>query len=403
MTHPTPSSPHAHPAASPTPAAKLAERVLRRRDSAEAKVTFEELFFDLVYVFAVTQLSHFLLGALTPLGVLQTVVLWFAVWLGWQYTCWVTNWFDPRTLRIRLMLFVVMIVGLVMAAALPQAFGAHGLGFAVCFALMQAGRSLYVLLHLGSLHALTPNFRRILGWNLIAGAFWIAGGLSDPSARLGWWMAAVACEYLSPMAGFWLPGLGRSRTADWTIDGGHLAERCQLFMIVALGESLLMIGATLSKAEHPDAFTIAAFATAFVTSIAIWWLYFHTTSRDGTHKIEHADDPGRMGAYFHYVHVVIVAGIIVSAVANELLIAHPHGTTNMQYAALLTGALLLYLLGNGLYRLVVYGGFPRSHAAGAAALLVLGLVATRMEILLFTALAGAVLVAMAVWETLRRH
>lgn len=101
--------------------------LLRRRDGYHARVTFEELFFDLVYVFAVTQLSHELLHNLTPTGVAETLILWFAVWLGWQYTCWVTNWFDPETPRIRRLVFSIMFAGLIMASAIPSAFGERGL------------------------------------------------------------------------------------------------------------------------------------------------------------------------------------------------------------------------------------------------------------------------------------
>ena len=99
--------------------------LLRQRDGHHARVTYEELFFDLVYVFAVTQLSHELLHQLSFIGVAQTLVLWFAVWLGWQYTCWVTNWFDPQTPRIRGMLFSTMLLGLLMASSIPEAFAVH--------------------------------------------------------------------------------------------------------------------------------------------------------------------------------------------------------------------------------------------------------------------------------------
>ena len=184
--------------------------LLRRRDGHEARVTFVELFFDLVYVFAVTQLSHSLLHDLTLMGAIHTLVLWFAVWLGWQYTCWVTNWFDPDALPMRLMLFAVMLAGLVAAAVLPGAFGDNGLIFAVSYVLIQVGRTLFVVLHLGPSHPLAPNFRRMLGWLCISGVLWIAGGLADGDARLALWALAVACEYLSPMTGFWLPGLGLS-------------------------------------------------------------------------------------------------------------------------------------------------------------------------------------------------
>jgi low temperature requirement protein LtrA len=126
---------------------------------------------------------------------------------------------------MRFMLFAVMLLGLIMSAAIPEAYAEHGLVLAICYVVIQVGRTLFVLIHLGRAHVLTPNFRRILGWLCISGALWIAGGISHGHYRLGLWAAAVACEYISPMMGFWLPGLGRSRSTDWTIDGAHLAER----------------------------------------------------------------------------------------------------------------------------------------------------------------------------------
>jgi low temperature requirement protein LtrA len=137
--------------------------LLRHRDGHHAPVTYEELFFDLVYVFAVTQLSHSLLHHLTQMGALETLILWFAVWLGWQYTCWVTNWFDPQTPAIRSVLFVTMLLGLVMAASLPQAFGDRGLVFACAYTAMQVGRTAFVVLQLPATHPLAPNYRRMLG------------------------------------------------------------------------------------------------------------------------------------------------------------------------------------------------------------------------------------------------
>lgn len=383
---------HAHPQSHPH------HPLLRRRDGGEAKVTYEELFFDLVYAFAVTQISHYLLHHLTPLGALQAALLWFAVWLGWQYTCWVTNWFDPGSTPIRLMLFGVMLVGLVMSAAIPGAFAERGSVFAAAFVTMQVGRSLFIWLLLRKRHPLAANFGRILGWNCIAACFWIAGAMNADDARLALWAIAVACEYVSPMFGFRLPGLGRSRTSDWTIEGGHLAERCQGFVIMALGETILMTGDTFSETHTLGSLATPAFVCAFVGSIAMWWLYFGTSSRDGSHVIAHSKDPGRIGAYFHYVHVLIVGGIIVGAVGNELAIAHPHGELDLSNTIVMAGAPIAYLLGNGLYKRVVYGRFPPSHLIGMLAALGLALAAPLLDLLLFNLLTTVLILAVAGWD-----
>lgn len=372
--------------------------LLRSRGHEGGRVSFAELFFDLIYVFSVTQLSHYLLHHLSLGGLYQTLLMWFAVWLGWQYTCWVTNWFNPDTIPIRLLLFAIMLVGLVLGAALPEAFGERGLLFGVCLATIQVGRSLFVLYHLGPRHALTPNFQRILGWTCIAALFWVAGGLVEPQLRTVLWTIAVLCEYVSPMFGFWLPGIGRSSTEHWTIDGHHLAERCQLFIIVALGESILLTGATISNAKQWDAPTLIAFVVAFVGSLAMWWMYFDTSSEDGSHVIAHSDDPGRIGAYFHYVHVIIVAGVIACAVGADLIIAHPHGHIEPKYLAVLVGGPAIYLLGNALYKRVVYGRWPLSHLAGLGVLGAMLPLASHLEQLTAGALGVAVLLVVAIWE-----
>lgn len=379
-----------------------ANHLLRPREGIAA-VSSLELFFDLVYVFAVTQISHYLLEHLTWMGVLQTATLWFAVWLGWQYTAWVTNWFNPNHVVIRLMLMAVMGVALLMSAAIPGAFGQLGLAFAICYVAIQVGRTLFVLYSLGRHHALTPNFMRMLFWLLVSGTLWISGGLLEGGPRLGLWLAAVACEYFSPMAGFPTPWLGRSRTTDWTIDGGHLAERCQLFVIIALGESVLATGASFAHAAHPGPGVWWAFIVSFIGCLAMWWMYFDTSSGDATHAIEHADDPGRMGAYFHYVHVLLIAGVIASAVADDLVVAHPHDTVKMNYALALVGGPFLYLLGHALFKRIVYGRFPLSHWIGMGTLVLLLPFMPKMQLLLAGILTTSVMIVVTFWSAWYRR
>ena len=119
------------------------------------------------------------------------------------------------------------------------------------------------------------------------------------------------------------PGLGRSAVADWNVDGGHMAERCGLFIIIALGESLLVTGATFAELTW-DGPTLAAFFSAVLGSILMWWIYFDTGAQRGEHRMVHTGDPGRTArSAYTYVHIVIVAGIIVCAVADELVLMHP--------------------------------------------------------------------------------
>lgn len=375
--------------------------LLRHRDGHHARVTYEELFFDLVYVFAVTQLSHELLHNLTAAGVVETLIVWFAVWLGWQYTCWVTNWFDPETPRIRGMLFATMLLALVMASSIPQAFGDRGLVFAGAYAAMQVGRTAFIALQLPAGHPLAPNYRRMLGWVSISAVFWIAGGLANPEARALLWLVAVLCEYVSPMFGFAFPGMGRSWTREWTIEGGHLAERCQLFVIVALGETVLASGASLAGADAWTPAVLLALLSTFIGTLAMWWLYFGTSSKDATAAITQSDDPGRIGAYFHYVHAILIAGVIATAVGNDLVLAHPHADPTVSQLAVLLAGPALYLLGSAAYKRVVYGVLPASHLAGALMLLALVPVAAVADTLILGWLTTGVVLVISFWDTRR--
>src|SRR5918998_530047 len=234
------------------------DSMLRDRDVGEARVTPLELFFDLVYVFAITQLSHRLLEHLTFAGALETLFLLFAVWWAWIYTTWIANWFDPEKPPVRLMLVAVMLASLVMSVAIPEAFGERGLMFALAYVTIQVGRTAFVVLALDRSSTLGRTFQRMLAWFTIPAVLWVVGGLLEGEARYVLWVLALALEYAGPVTGYYTPGLGRSATGDWTVEGGHLAERCQLFVIIALGESILVTGTTFGEIETSVA-TVAAF------------------------------------------------------------------------------------------------------------------------------------------------
>src|SRR5215203_589185 len=139
--------------------------LLRARNGGEQQVTPFELFFDLVFLFAVTQLSHRLLEHLTMVGTLETLLLLAVVWSAWVTTTWVTNWFDPDQLPVRLMLVAVMLASLVMSVAIPDAFGERGLMFALAYVIIQVGRTVFVVIalnkSLGRSAPLSRNFQRI--------------------------------------------------------------------------------------------------------------------------------------------------------------------------------------------------------------------------------------------------
>ncbi|HEY1479615.1 MAG TPA: low temperature requirement protein A, partial [Gaiellales bacterium] len=217
-------------------------RHLRARGEGEQSITVVELFFDLVYVFAVTQLSHVLIDHLSFSGAARTVFLLLIVWWAWIYTTWMVNWFDPASPPVRLVLIGVMGASLLLAAALPEAFGAHGALFVLAYVGLQVGRNAAASLLLPRGHALRRSLERITVWSVGSGVLWIGGLLETGDHRLLWWIPALAVELIAPIAGYRTPGLGTSLTTDWNIEGGHFAERCQGFIIIALGESIVVTG-----------------------------------------------------------------------------------------------------------------------------------------------------------------
>ena len=185
----------------------------RQRTGEEQRATWLELFFDLVFVFAVTQLSHLLLNHLTLTGVAQTLFLLLVVWWAWIYTAWMTNWFDPESVHVRLVLLVVMAASLMMAVAIPKAFGELALLFACSYVTLQVARNAFNVYATPRDNELHPVFLRILVWSLAAGALWLAGGLAPSGARTWLWIAALAVDYVGPTVGYWTPRLGRSMTS----------------------------------------------------------------------------------------------------------------------------------------------------------------------------------------------
>jgi low temperature requirement protein LtrA len=373
--------------------------LLRTRDGHHARVGFVELFFDLVFVFAVTQISHSLLHHLTWAGALQAAMMAAAVWWSWIYTSWVTNWLDPERIPVRVVLFALMGLGLLMSTSLPEAFTEKGLWFAIAFVATSMVRSGFMLWAARKDAVLPRNFQRIICWQILSGAFWIAGGLSDGETRLGLWLVALAIDYAGPAAGYRVPGLGAANTADWTVEGGHMAERVGLFVIICLGESLLVTGATF--AETPWTFEVVlAAAVAFVGTLAMWWIYFSAAHDAASEVISHTDDTGAMARRaYTYCPILIVAGIIVTAVGDELSLAHPSGHLASATAAVLIGGPLLFMVGGLLAKLAVFGRWSIPRVVGCVALAALWFAVPYVTPLVLAALTTAVLIAVAGWET----
>ena len=364
------------------------------------RVTYAELFFDLVFVYAITQISHTLLGRFTPSGAIQVTLLLLAVWWVWVYTAWITNWLNPELTPVRILLFLLMLGGLVLSMSIPTAFEARGLWFATAYAAMQVGRTVFWLASIPPQRTLVRwNAIRILVWLSVSAVFWILGGLAQAQSRLVLWTAALAIEYVSPAVRFWIPRYGGSTVEEWAVDGGHMAERCAGFIIIALGEAIVVNGATFADLTW-TAETVGAFLSAFVASIAMWWIYFHKGAAAGSELISKSSESGRLARLaYTYLHLPIVAGIIVSAVADELVLKHPDGASDLRTISTAIGGPSLFLIGTILFKLTIRGFLQLSHGVGIIALAILVWFARDLSPLMLSSLTTMIMIVVAVWES----
>jgi low temperature requirement protein LtrA len=285
-----------------------------------------------------------------------------------------------------------------MAAALPEAFGERGLLFAASYVALQVGRNAAAVLLLPRTHPLRDVFERLAAWSVASGALWLAGGALPGDQRLILWLVALALELAAPAAGYWLPNRGRTATTDWDIEGSHFVERCQLFVLIALGESIVVTGASAASAGLTFAVVICL-VVAFLETAVLWWLYFGGHAERAHVVMSICDDPGRLARdAYTYGHLPIVAGIIATAVGVNLLIAAPHHVLHPVGTAMVFGGPALYLLGESHYRWRISGTHNVKGLAVASVLLLLAPISHGVSTLWLSILVVALLTLLAVWQ-----
>src|ERR1700704_4142103 len=184
------------------------------------------------------------------------------------------------------------------------------------------------------------------------------------------------------------------------VEGGHMAERCAGFIIIALGESIVVTGATFADLPWTTA-TVIAFTSAFVGALAMWWIYFHRGAEAGSELISRSSEPGRLASLaYTYLHMPIVAGIILSAVTDELVLTHPADHSDPRTVLSAIGGPLLFLIGTILFKHSIRGWLQPSHGAGIIALGVLAWFAGELSPLMLSIATTAFLVIVAAWESI---
>jgi low temperature requirement protein LtrA len=332
---------------------EAAEPVVRERRTSPV-----ELLWDLVFAFAVTQVITLLLHDPSWRGFGRAMLVLALVWWAWSAFVWVANAFDDEARALRLVLLLAMGFIFVAGLALPYAFRGRATLFAASYAVVR-------VLHL-ALYA-EASRRGNAQWSAIAGfavtvaiglALLLIGSFLGVGPRTGLWLAAAAIDYAGPA---WIT---RARLrALQRVAVAHFAERYSLFVIICIGESIVAIGVQASS--HLSAHDVLVFSLCVLTTVGLWWTYFDelATAAEGRLRI-HQDPVLAAADAYSYIHLVIVAGIIVFAVGAKLAIRGSSGPA----ALALCGGVALYLSGQVGFAWRMLGKFDRRRAVAALVL-----------------------------------
>ncbi|MEV4542055.1 low temperature requirement protein A [Micromonospora echinaurantiaca] len=369
------------------------------RGPGDPRATYLELFFDLAFVFALAQLSYALLTDLSVSGAVDALVLLLAVWWVWFTTAWITELFDPQRPEIQALTIAIMIGVLVMAVALPDAFGGQGLVFAGAYVAIHLGRELFLVVVLRG-HELRRTALRGLFWFGVSALPWLAGALAPGTARGILWALAVGLDYAAYVFRHPTPGIGRTPIAQLPSVAEHLAERYRQFFIIALGELILVTGLTL-RGTGFTAYGSIAFLVSVTTTVLLWRIYIYRAGELLSAAIDAAPDRARLARSVSYTHLAMVAGTVFTAVGAELVIAHPLGHSEPAWVAVLLGGPALFLAGRAAFEYTVFARLSRGRLIGLLAAVALIPAMRHVPPLASALTATAVLAGVAVSDVVR--
>ncbi|GIH14748.1 low temperature requirement protein A [Rugosimonospora africana] len=342
----------------------------RDSDAGPRRPEFLELFFDLVYLLALVVLSRKLVDHLTWASAGQTVILLMGFSLIWALTAWAADTFDLNRPTVQAQIIAVSFGSLVMAAAVPGAFGNRGLVFAVAYLSIHFASSLYYIVLLRDPE---PRRRsvRIMSWFCTSAPLWLTGALLGGTVRWVLWAIAIVLEYTGASLGFPTRRRIHPPVTEWRLAGERVSERYRQFLIIAFGVAIFETATALGR--HP--FTIgrgAAFAATFVTTTMMWRIYIHQAGGMLTNAIATATHRSRYTQFAAVSHVVMVGGVIITSVDAQLVIRRPYGDTPTSWGVVILGGPAVFLIGRGLLDYTVFSRMSWSRPAGLAVLGALG-------------------------------
>jgi low temperature requirement protein LtrA len=364
------------------------------RREGEEQVTNLELFFDLVFVFAITQVSELIAHHPTAGGVVRGLLVLALVWWAWAGYSWLTNNLDPEDDATRIAMFAATGAMLVAAIALPRVYGDEVWWFVGAYAFVRLAHIVLYLIAARGDKGLRNAMLRLGGSSLIAVLLLAAAAASSGDRRAVWIAVAVFVDFGGALVG---------HGAGWFIAAHHFAERYGLIILIALGESIVSIGVG-AQSQRLDWALVAAALLGLATAVALWWAYFDVVATVAARRLARYEPLKQVliarDAY-SYLHYGLVAGIVLYAFGAKEAIAEVHGHLPSTAAACLTGGIALYLLTHVAFRLRNLGTVNWRRLAVAIVLLAYAPFADEPPALVTMAIVAFVSVALMAYEAIR--
>ncbi|MEO3773038.1 low temperature requirement protein A [Micromonospora sp. B9E7] len=344
---------------------------LLRKPGQPERPNLLELFFDLVFVFALNRVSHRLVEDFTERRTVladagETLLLLLAFLILWFVTAWVTDIYDLQTPQVQGMVYAAMLGAMTMAVAVPRAFGDGSLAFAGAYVAVHIVRGLIFVPALRG-HEAQRRAAGVLLWFSLSGVPWIAGAILPDPARGLLWALAIAIDGTALLLFYPAPWTLRT-PQQWPVSAEYISERYRQFFIIALGELILTTGSAYSDSSSRDGGAAAAFAVSFVTTVLLFRVYVFKAGQLLPEALAAAREPSQLIREAFIAHVLMVTGIVAVAVGYEIVIRHPFGHTEAAWTVAILGGPVLFLIGRALAEHTVFARVSRSRLIGALVL-----------------------------------
>ncbi|WP_422737397.1 low temperature requirement protein A [Micromonospora sp. WMMD729] len=380
-----------------------AAALLRKSDQPQ-RPSLLELFFDLVFVFALNRVSHRLVEDLTDRGMVlaevgETVLLLMAFMSLWFVTAWVTDLYDSERPQVQLVVYTAMLGALMMAVAVPQAFGTRGLVFAGSYVAVHIVRGLIIVPPLRGLEA-QRRAAGVLLWFSMSAVPWLVGAFLPDAARAVLWTLALAIDGTALLLFYPAPWNISSRP-KWPVSPEYISERYRQFFIIALGELILTTGSAYSDTSFEEGGAAVAFAVSFATTVLMFRVYLFKAGQLLPGALSAARNPAHLIREAFIAHMLMVVGTVAIAVGYEIVITHPFGPTNPSWIVAILGGPVLFLAGRSLVEHAVFARVSRSRMIGALLLVAVSPAMVHVPPLVVAGTAVVVLAGIAVSDAIR--